>query len=179
MTPEIFLALSPLGVCVTTADFAFSATENQSLTLWKKAKNRVFTQTPLGERVAHAGAFFSRGGPGEGVSRHKQQTLWKTRVCAGWRRAQLCVSASNPVYHPCHACLQTPFRTRPASFQTPVAELRSAPAGSSPFFPNSFENSRNLGEKARGLLDLWVTFCFHFLTGGKAGNQIEQFDLDS
>jgi hypothetical protein len=28
---------------VTTSDFAFSATENQSLTLWEKAKNRVFT----------------------------------------------------------------------------------------------------------------------------------------
>ena len=62
---------------------------------------------------------------------------------------------------------------------TPVAALRSAPTGNSPFFPNSFENSRNLAEKARGLLDLWVTFCFHFLTSGKAGNQIEQFDLDS
>ena len=103
------------------------------------------------------------------------------RYVAGWRRMQLCVSASNPVYRTCHACLQTPFRTRPASFQTPVAELRSAPAGvgGSPFFPNSIENSRNLGEKARRLLDLWVTFCFYFLTGGKAGNQIEQFDLDS
>ena len=51
--------------------------------------------------------------------------------------------------------------------------------GSSAFFPDSLENSRNLGEKACGLLDLWVTFCFHFLTGGKAGNQTEQFDLDS
>ena len=70
---------------------------------------------------------------------------------------------------------------------TPVSRRHFAPGqlpsrlrhGGSPFFPNSFENSRNLGEKARGLLDLWVTFCFHFLTGGKAGNQIEQFDLDS
>jgi len=41
------------------------------------------------------------------------------------------------------------------------------------------EDFGNLGDKARSLLDLWVTFCFHFLTGGKAGNQIEQFDLDS
>jgi hypothetical protein len=39
---------NPGGVCVTTSDFAFSATQNQSLTLWKKAKNRVFTQTPEG-----------------------------------------------------------------------------------------------------------------------------------
>jgi hypothetical protein len=37
-------------VCVTTSDFAFSATENQSLALWKKAKNRAFTQTLSPER---------------------------------------------------------------------------------------------------------------------------------
>ena len=31
---------------------------------------------------------------------------------AGWRRAKLCVSGGNPVYCPCHACRETPFRTR-------------------------------------------------------------------
>jgi hypothetical protein len=48
-----------------------------------------------------------------------------------------------------------------------------------PFCSRPLEDFRNLWEKARGLLDLWVTFCFHFLAAGKAGNQIEQFDLDS
>ncbi len=43
----------PEGVCVTTSDFAFSPTENQSLALWKRAKNRVITQTPKGrDKVA-------------------------------------------------------------------------------------------------------------------------------
>src|SRR5208337_3176133 len=48
-----------------------------------------------------------------------------------------------------------------------------------PFRRRALQDLGNLGEKAGGLLDLWVTFCFHFLTGGKAGNQTEQFDLDS
>jgi hypothetical protein len=39
----------PWGVCVITSSFAFSTTENQSLALQKRAKNRVITQTP-GER---------------------------------------------------------------------------------------------------------------------------------
>ncbi len=33
----------------------------------------------------------------------------------GWRRAKLCVSASNTIYCLGHACLQTPFRTRPVA----------------------------------------------------------------
>jgi hypothetical protein len=43
--------LSPVKVCVATSDFAFSATKNQSLTMWKKAKNIVITQTLLGENA--------------------------------------------------------------------------------------------------------------------------------